>query len=270
MKQIYLSTYCVLFQDYAFLKRCVEQFPDFPVGIEFATYWPTPDFDRLLAAQIPAFAGRPATLHAPFVEICTEPGSPEEAFMELTFQKACTLYPQFGASSMVMHTHEGSFPAAQADSRRARSTEVLQAWTERMLRQGISITVENVGYPGKDNVLFDEAQFVALFDRLPAGAGCLIDIGHALLNHWDIPALIARMGTRIRGYHLNNNDGVHDSHLPLYEAGAVCPEAEMDRILRAIARYTPQADLILEYAPGPHVTAEGLYRDIRRVEQLTR
>ena len=179
MKQIYLSTYCVLFQDYAFLKRCVEQFPDFPVGIEFATYWPTPDFDRLLAAQIPAFAGRPATLHAPFVEICTEPGSPEEAFMELTFQKACALYPQFGASSMVMHTHEGSFPAVQADSRRARSTEVLQAWTERMLRQGISITAENVGYPGKDNVLFDEAQFVALFDRLPAGAGCLIDIGHA-------------------------------------------------------------------------------------------
>lgn len=270
MKRIFLSTYCVFFQDYDFLKRCLDGFPDFPVGIEFATYWPTPGFDRRLAAQIPVFSGRPATLHAPFVEICTEPGSPEADLMEHEFQKACALYPRFGASSMVMHTHEGSFPPAQAASRRARSTAVLRDWTERMIRHGISITVENVGYPGKNNVLFDEAQFVALFERLPAQAGCLIDIGHALLNHWDIPALIARMGARIHGYHLNNNDGVHDSHLPLYAADGICPEAEMDRILRTIARCTPQADLILEYAPGPQVTVEGLHRDIRRVEQLTR
>lgn len=270
MKNIYLSTYCVAFQNYPWLEQCIRSFHDFPVGVEFATSWTTPGFDQNLVAQIPRFSDLPVTLHAPFVEACTVPGSDAERIMEREFQKACDLYPRFKATSMVMHTHEGSFPHDQLEAWRARSLEVLLDWTGQMLRQGISVTVENVGYPKKDSVLFDEEQFVSLFDQLPQEVGCLIDTGHAMLNHWDIPALIRRMGTRIKGYHLNNNDGTHDSHLPLYDPEGVCPEGEMDKLLRAIAQYTPQAHLVLEYAPGNRVTAEGLHRDIRRVEQLTR
>lgn len=118
-----------------------------------------------------------------------------------------------------------------------------------MIDEGIHVTVENVGYPKKNSVLFDQEQFVALFDRLPQEVGCLIDTGHAMLNRWDIPALIRRMGTRIKGYHLNNNDGFHDSHYPIYDPEGFCSHQEMDDILRAIAQYTPQAHLVLEYAP---------------------
>lgn len=269
MKKIYLSNYCVAFQDYAWLERCIHAFPDFPLGVELATSWTTPDFDQRLEEQIPTFAGVPVTLHAPFVEECTVPGSQEEQVMQANFRRACDLYPRFGAASMVMHTHEGRFPAGELDWRRRRSLEVLLDWTGRMEKMGISVTVENVGYPGKGNVLFDLEQFVALFQRLPQSVGCLIDIGHAMLNGWDIPALIRRMGPRIRGYHLNNNDGTHDSHLPLYHPNGCCTPKEMDRILRTIACCTPQAHLVLEYAPGPWITMDGLHEDVRRVAQMT-
>lgn len=170
---------------------------------------------------------------------------------------------------MVMHTHEGSFPAQEGDRWRARSLEVLLDWTRRMIDEGIHVTVENVGYPKKNSVLFDQEQFVALFDRLPQEVGCLIDTGHAMLNRWDIPALIRRMGTRIKGYHLNNNDGFHDSHYPIYDPEGFCSHQEMDDILRAIAQYTPQAHLVLEYAPDGRATMPVIHSDIRRVVQIT-
>ena len=89
MNRIYLSTYGIAFSDYETLKRQIDGFPDFQLGVEYATWWKDPDFHEKLTAQITAMAGIPATIHSPFVEICTVPGSPEEAYMEECFTKAC-------------------------------------------------------------------------------------------------------------------------------------------------------------------------------------
>lgn len=268
MKHLYLSNYCVLFQDYDLIERCVRSFQDFPIGVEFATSWTTPGFYEELERQVEVFRDIPTTLHAPFVEECTLPGSEAEQYMAQRYQYACDLYPRFGATSMVMHTHEGGFPPEERAARQKRSLEVVRDWTGRMVRQGIRPTVENVGFPLKNSVLFDQAEFEALFDQLPPEVGCLLDTGHALLNHWDIPALIRRLGSRIWGYHLNNNDGLHDSHYPIYDPDGVCPPQEMDEILRSIAKYSPQADLVLEYAPSPRVTIESLHQDFRKVAAM--
>ena len=268
MKHLYLSNYCVLFQDYDWIERCVRSFQDFPIGVEFATSWTTPGFYEELERQVEVFRDIPTTLHAPFVEECTLPGSGAEQYMAQRYQYACDLYPRFGATSMVMHTHEGGFPPEERAARQKRSLEVVRDWTGRMVRQGIRPTVENVGFPLKNSVLFDQAEFEALFDQLPPEVGCLLDTGHALLNHWDIPALIRRLGSRIWGYHLNNNDGLHDSHYPIYDPDGVCPPQEMDEILRSIAKYSPQADLVLEYAPSPRVTIESLHQDFRKVAAM--
>ena len=77
------------------------------------------------------------------------------------------------------------------------------------------------------------------------------------------------MGTRIKGYHLNNNDGFHDSHYPIYDPEGFCSHQEMDDILRAIAQYTPQAHLVLEDAPDGRATTPVIHSDIRRVVQIT-
>lgn len=105
MRDIYLSTYCVAFQDYPWLAECIRTFPDFPVGVEFATSWTTPNFDENLVRQIPVFSHLPITLHAPFVEECTIPGSPEEQFMEKEYNKAWS-----PLSSIPRYLHGYAYP----------------------------------------------------------------------------------------------------------------------------------------------------------------
>lgn len=263
-RKIYISDLCVDFEDYGRLLDCIHSFPDFQTGAELAAGWHTPGFYDKLKAQRTAFCDIPVTFHAPFTEWCTLPGSAEEKTAFCQFETACSLYREFEASSMVFHTHEKMWPEGPGAGQK-RSLQCLTFYADRMTEAGLNMTVENVGYPGKQNVLFDEEQFIRLFDRLPEDVGCLIDTGHALLNGWDIPGLIRRLGSRIRGYHLNNNDGLHDSHYPLYDPDGICCAEDVDTILRAIARFSPDAYLVLEYAGGSRTGREIIHADIRRI-----
>ena len=69
-KRIYISTLCIKFQDYEWLKTCLDDFRDFPVGLEHATWWGLqPELPELLDEKKPMFYGMPTTIHAPFPEI---------------------------------------------------------------------------------------------------------------------------------------------------------------------------------------------------------
>ncbi|MBP3735544.1 MAG: TIM barrel protein [Lachnospiraceae bacterium] len=268
MKAAYLSAYNFGFSDYEAMKKYVDEFTDFPLGVEFATSWTDSDFYEKLDRQIEVFRGVPVTIHSPFVEICTVPGSEEEKYMEACFTRACEYYKAFHATSMVFHTNEGSFPQAERPDKRKRTKEVLLKWNEKLQAQGIHMTVENVGYPKKDNLLFDFDDFIRLFEELPDEIGCLIDTGHAMLNNWDIAGLIKILGSRVRGYHLNNNDGINDIHYPLYDPEGYYSGEKVDSFVRAIALYSPEADIAYEYAPMGRFTQESTYEDIRRVARV--
>ncbi len=268
-KRIYISTLCIKFQDYEWLKTCLDDFHDFPVGLEHATWWGLqPELPELLDEKKSMFYGMPTTIHAPFHEICNKPGSPGEQEMIETFDRACRVYHECGATSMVMHTNESHFQEADRPAMRERSKEMILFWHERFKAQGIHMTVENVGFPKKDNLLFDYDHFIQLFSELPEDIGCLIDTGHAMLNDWDIPALIKTLGPRIRGYHLNNNDGVNDAHYPTFAPDGYLSPEKMEEIVAAIAQYSPDADLILEYMFGDRITEEQMHSDIRRVARI--
>ncbi|MBO4377493.1 MAG: hypothetical protein J5889_00925, partial [Clostridia bacterium] len=53
-----------------------------------------------------------------------------------------------------------------------------------------------------------------------------------------------------------------DSHRPMFEAGGRYSPEEMKELLRVIHRCSPDADLILEYHPGEHITKELLTDDL--------
>ncbi len=268
-KNIYISTLCVKFKDYHWLKTCLDTFHDFPVGVEHGTWWGLqPELPDVLDANKPMFYGMPTTIHAPFHEICNKPGSLEEQEMLKTFNRACRVYHECGATSMVIHTNEHSFPEEQRAAMRERSKEMILFWYEKFKEQGIYMTVENVGYPKKDNLLFNYEQFLRLFSELPEEIGCLIDTGHAMLNDWDIVELIKTLGPRIRGYHLNNNDGKNDAHYPTFDPEGYLSPGKMEEIIATIAQYSPNADLILEYMFGDKITTEQIHSDIRRVARL--
>ena len=264
---VFLSTYCVDFRHYDKLKQMLTELDDIPVGVEFATSWNYPEFNALLDAQVERFRGIPTTLHAPFGESCCAQGTEEYRRMEAKFDRAFGWYQAFDASSMVMHTHKRKVSPEEAPQLKALAEEVICRMADRARREGVRLTVENVGFSSKGSLLYDQEEFIRLFDRLPEDVGALIDTGHAMMNRWDIPDVIRRLGSRIKGYHLHNNDGKADLHLPLFSDGYYSA-SQTERLLHTIREYSPDADLILEYSPGPHIGTDLFHDEIRRMMDL--
>ena len=262
MGALYISAFTADFRHYDDLWDWMHCAPELSVGAELAVAWITPDFYELMEPQIPRFREVPVTLHGPFMEMCPEAGSQQEAVLEQQLELSCQLYRRLNARSIVLHTH------LRPDAPVQRMQEILSRWINRMTALGMDVTVENVGYPGKGNAVFTQEAFIRLFDSLPEEAGCLIDLGHAMLNGWDIPQLIRTMGTKIKGYHIHTNDGIKDSHIPIHYSGSVLSAEQMDEILRTIGQVTPDAHLILEYAPREYITKELLRQDLRHIAAL--
>ncbi len=262
----FVSAYCVGFSDFRTLEKWLRDFGDFPVGIEHMAYWPeNPGVHEDILAAADLMKGFPTTIHAPIRDILNEPGTEEYEKVVRLYEKAAELFHVFHARSMVIHTHEK--PADPEKGRAASKQRILEI-AEFLQDRGIPVNVENVGYPARNNVLFRQDDFVKLFSELPESIGCLIDTGHAMLNRWDICGVIRTLGSRIRGFHLNNNDGIHDAHYPCFRKGAFYDEKKMTEVLETIAGYSPEAELILEYAPGPEMTEEILHEELRRIRSI--
>lgn len=237
-------------------------------GAELGTSWNYPEFDALLDAQRSRFRGIPITLHAPFTEVCCSCESAEHRDMEQRFCRAMRWYRDFKASSIVMHTHERTV----TPEKKLLFQEYAMAsidMTARMAREaGVRLTVENVGYAAKGNVLFDQNEFIELFSHLPPDVGALIDVGHAMANGWDIPTVIKSLGKRIKAFHLHNTDGIHDLHRPIFEGGLCYSPEQMENLLYCIRDNSPRAALILEYAPGEHINTELFQNDLKRIRMI--
>ena len=265
MSGIYLSAYCVDFRDYELLRKMLIKLSEWNVGVEFGTSWKHPEFDQQLEAQIGRFDGVPVTIHAPFGESCCLPGTEEYVRMQQKFDKAFRWYHAFGASSMVMHTHKRKVSAEEKMELQAVSERVIMSMAERARMEGVNLTVENVGFRSKGSELYDQEEFIHLFERLPEDVGALIDTGHAMVNGWDIPDVIRRLEKRIRGLHLHNNDGLRDLHRPIFEKDLAYSEDQMVELLLCVKENCPDADLILEYAPSSCINTELFERNINRM-----
>ena len=45
MQKIFISSFCVLFEDYDLLEQLCKSCPEVPMGAELGTSWPIPNFD---------------------------------------------------------------------------------------------------------------------------------------------------------------------------------------------------------------------------------
>ena len=46
MQKIFISSFCVLFEDYDLLEQLCKSCPEVPMGAELGTSWPIPNFDE--------------------------------------------------------------------------------------------------------------------------------------------------------------------------------------------------------------------------------
>lgn len=270
MNRLLFACYGANFDGYEMLHDIVNATKEFKAGIELTVFSKNsrrPDHIFGLMEQIVPFKDTYITLHGPYyeVEAASEKGSKENDYFFETYRQAFGIYHAFNAHSLVTHTNQYEFDAADKEKMLSYSMETMKTLCQMAEKANVNLLIENVGEPAHNNVLYDQKTFIELFDHLPESAGALIDIGHAMVNNWDIFEVIDKLKTKIRGYHIHNNGGKKDDHLPVFYPDLCYDKEKMTRLLRHMEEKTPNSEWILEYAPGKHITPEFLKEDMKNI-----
>ena len=231
------------------------------VGIEFFIHTYSEAYMERME-RIGEWAGKlPLALHGPFlhVEATSAPGTAEYGVLTASYGRAFALAQRFGCGHMVFHDHERFVRPEQKMDLQARCLENIGELIRLAKPWGVRLLLENLALPVKGTPLFDQEEYIGLFDRFP-DADCLIDVGHLGVAGWDMETVISRLAGRITGYHLHNNNGTDDSHRRIRD-GVI----DYDRFFRLYRAYTPSADLTLEYGDNHGITAGDVQRDVEDV-----
>ena len=199
------------------------------------------------------------SIHGPCVTVnLADPN--DTAYLE-RYRKTFLYAKKTGAKYVVVHTNEqwsGDMEfCRQLVLERLRRIELLANELD-----GAKMGIENVGL--KQNNLFDEEAYVALFEEFQA-AGAVIDVGHAHINNWDTCRVITALNRRISAFHLHDNDGKIDEHLPLF-AGTI----DWRSLMEIIKQYASQAAFVFEYADGNYKNAANMIKELDVVRKKLR
>lgn len=215
------------------------------VGIEIFCEWGS---DGYWEKAVPfVMDGRTGnfSMHAPFEYYdLSSPHEDGDALISYLTSRFA-LYKKLGSDSYVIHTNE-MYPSDITDEEiavRQKTAEARLLKLDRIAKDaGVRMLVENLGWGISGRTLYDQESFTDLFRRHPE-LDCIIDVGHAIVEHFDVEALQKELGSRVRAYHLHNNDGLHDSHRHLRDG-----VYDYAKFVRNAKKYTPDATLVLEYA----------------------
>lgn len=210
-----------------------------------------------LRPYIEAGSIRFPSLHLPFGwnnEEC--PGQPEEFDRNLCMDRLGNLIDVFlpiGMKHLTMHvgrpvegvSHEEGIPLAKLAIERILPTVEkygLSLNIELCPRQAISHTPEDLE---------------KLLDGMPECVGICFDVNHGDLRGREIPEWIARLGKRIRTFHISDCDGIDECHW-MPGVGAM----DWPAILHEIARLDHDCVLIWEVSMDGYKTPAFIGRDV--------
>lgn len=221
-------------------------------------YW-----DHLLPKLMAGRTG-PFTVHGPYQNI--DLSSPDTDYQAVRgiYEWTFRLCQKHHATHCVCHpyayTPRGAMSAKEIAKREQLCLERVIDLNNLAKQYGVEMLVENMFH--KDGLL-DQAGFERLF--LPVEElNFLMDVGHAHIQDWDMDAMFAHLGSRIKGYHINDNFGDADSHLMAFEGSY-----DWKRFFINYKKYTPDATLVCEYISGTvDEIAESVERIRNYVEQL--
>ncbi len=230
------------------------------LGFELLPMFDLPDFEANLKENVRLFQAGPLVFHEPVwgVEHSAPRGSRayEEGMYHIrkTMHWAKLLRPE----SMVFHLNNCPVPEGEKDQMLKTALENLEEMRELFPEQ--KILLENTGTRWDHTALLDQAEFTELCrgGHLPV----LIDVGHANANGWDIRKLILDLKDQICGFHLHNNDGVHDLHNRLKDG-----TLDIDTLIPWIIHTLPDVSMVVEYT-RPVFHGEPLISDIQYLKNI--
>ena len=236
---IYIDT-CVLPRSKLETGRIYRERYGASLGFELLMMFDLKDFEENLKRNLDLFAEGPLIFHEPVwgVEHAARRGGlawkQGMYHLRLTQQYATILRP----AAMVFHLNNGPVLPGMKDRMLRNALENLEEMREMF--PDVRILTENTGIRREGTQLLDQQEFTDLCRsrHLPA----VIDAGHANANGWDIPKLIRDLGGQIEGFHLHNNNGVHDQHNRLRDG-----TLDLAGLVPYMDRYAPDAARVIEY-----------------------
>lgn len=219
------------------------------VGIEIFSEWGSRDYwDNTLPCLMTGRTGG-FSIHGPAMFDDFSLPCDEHTLFE-HMKAPFDLYHRFGGEFYVVHTNAGIKYAADPtleEENRKRAVDRIAKFQDICTQEGVRMVVENIGWNAEKRYLFNQEQFLDLFRQLPEVC-CLIDIGHTLLSDINVAALQKALKNRIVAYHIHDNDGVKDLHLPICEG-----VFNWRSFMKDFHKYTPDATLVMEYEGVPQL-----------------
>ena len=155
-------------------------------------------------------------------------------------------------------------PSMETVVDRKRYADTLVAAADIGSKHGIRLAVEH--FPGR--ALSTAAATVQFLDEIDhPNLYLLFDLGHAQMSHEDPVAALEAAGPRLGYIHLDDNDGVADSHLALLDG--VMTENSLRCTLETLSTIGYTGPVSLELNPTLPDSADALRRSRIIVQNLT-
>jgi len=239
------------------LTKSIKFANELDIKLEIFPLWHNDSFIRFMDGNLSALRGIIGSFHEPcdFCEHSAPRGSTEHKLAIDTCRKTFEYAADLGAEHLVFHHNNRVFEPHERAEMIKVANENLQEMNEIAAEFGLPYLVENAGFVQRKNNLLTENEFVSLFDSIEND--CLLDIGHAHCNSWDITQVISTLGDRIKVYHIHDNDKSYDSHLQIGKG-----TLDVVNFKRLYDEYTPNAHLIFEYAEGMEISVAEIKQNI--------
>jgi sugar phosphate isomerase/epimerase len=241
----------------------LDRLGDERVGIEIFPLWHKPEFEEALWKNRARLKQVPVSFHGPYD--FTEHSEPRGTLIyeraREYWQKTLEYAKELNSKYIVFHHNNWQVLSEKKAEMAANAAANLRELNDLALQYNTVIVVENVGIISQKNMLFDEGEFISIFEAIDNK--CLIDIGHAHCNGWDLENVLEKLTDKIISYHLHNNYGTLDEH------NRICDGTlDIDAFFKAYRQFTPNADLVVEYSEKFSRDNEGIYADVQAIQKL--
>lgn len=230
-------------------------------GIEVQIELGTEYFWKTNLARVMAGRTGNLSIHGQFVHIDLSAEDLNEQEIFDYYQWGFDMYNRYQGTHFVIHPDgklEAPATAGEVAQRRERALKRIDTLSQMAKASHVNLLVENLRPKGY-GMIFDEQEFIRLFDRLPQ-VGCLIDTGHMCLSGWDFTRVLSALSGKIFAYHINDTDGLLDEHKPVGQ-GII----DWAAFFRDYKRFTPKAEMVLEYKG---CTVEGIVANANLIRAL--
>ena len=243
------------------LEKAIGMAQELGIMLEIFPMWNDEEFTKFTEERWEELNGIVYSFHEPYFG-CDQSFAPGTEIDERT-QKQCLqtfeLSAKLGGKHIVFHHNNRQVTPENREEMLKNSAANLEKMNELAEAYGVQLLVENAGNITRENVLFNEEEFIQLFDTIPNK--CLFDIGHAHVNGWDIERVMRKLQHRIVGYHLNDNDRSGDQH-ELFGKGGV----DIVGFHALKKELTPDAVLVLEHADHLGITVDDIRKELEMLD----